>query len=112
MTIENWWRQTLTPKPTPAMVRRAYQTPALNPIGPRRTRSMKSTRQRGRLIGFVVSFGALFQFGGCDLGEITATTTLDGREVLINLIRAAIITPIDAYITNGVNNLFDDGDEE
>ncbi len=56
----------------------------------------------------------LFQFGGCEFSEITATSTvtLDTREVLISMIRGAILTPIDTFITNGVNELFDELDDE
>lgn len=52
----------------------------------------------------------IFQFpGGCQLENITATSTvtLSGREVVINMIRGALLTPIDAFITQGVNELFD-----
>ena len=65
-------------------------------------------KSRVRLLAGTLTFGTLFQFGGCQLGEVTATTTLDGREVIINLIRSAVLTPLDAYITAQVNNLFDD----
>ena len=46
----------------------------------------------------------------CNLNDITTTTTvtLDGREVIISLVRQAILTPIDQYITEAVNELFDD----
>jgi len=52
----------------------------------------------------------IFQFpGGCQFDNITATSTvtLSGREVVINMIRGALLTPIDAFITQGVNELFD-----
>ncbi len=58
----------------------------------------------------------LFQLplGGCEFDQITATSTvtLDTREVLISMIRGAILTPIDTFITNGVNELFDELDNE
>ena len=47
-------------------------------------------------------------FGGCKIDQITTTSTLDGREVMISLIRGAILSPIDAAITQGVNELFDE----
>jgi hypothetical protein len=59
----------------------------------------------------VLTFGVLGQFGGCDLGTITTTTTLDGREVIISLVRSALINPLDAFITDRVNDLFTDEDE-
>lgn len=64
-----------------------------------------SARKRGALA--LLAFGTMFQFGGCQLDQITTTTTLDGREVLIQLLRGAILNPIDAFITDRVNNLFD-----
>lgn len=51
--------------------------------------------------------GLLFQFGNCsDFGSITATTTLDGREVLTNIARSVILTPIDNFITTAINQFF------
>jgi hypothetical protein len=47
-------------------------------------------------------------FGGCQIDQVTASTTLDGREVLISLIRGAILSPIDSAITYGVNEFFDE----
>jgi hypothetical protein len=55
-----------------------------------------------------------FPLGGCELDQITATSTvtLDTREVLISAIRGAILTPIDTFITDSVNQLFDELDSE
>ena len=52
--------------------------------------------------------GFLCQLGSCDLGEITttSTTTIDGRELLISLVRGAIITPLDQWVTDTVNDAF------
>lgn len=68
-------------------------------------------KMRGTAIGGLLAMSTLFQFGGCNIGEVTATTTLDGREVIINLLRSAILSPIDAFITQQVNNLFDDDED-
>ena len=54
--------------------------------------------------------GALaFQFGGCNLGEFTTTTTttLSGREVISFLVRTAVLTPIETLINNGIEAFFD-----
>ena len=69
---------------------------------------MKSIRRalRNKSLGMLLGMGILCQFGGCDIGQVTTTTTMDGREVLISLVRGAILTPIDAWLTNGINNLF------
>lgn len=52
--------------------------------------------------------GSLCQLGNCDFGEITttSTTTIDGRELLISLVRGAIITPLDQWVTDTVNDTF------
>ena len=61
-----------------------------------------------RAIPLLCGLGAMLQFGGCDIGTIstTTTTTVDGRDALISLIRGAILTPLDAFITDSVNNAF------
>jgi hypothetical protein len=69
-------------------------------------------RKMRRKLGLLAT-GAMvyaFPFGGCQIGEITtsATTTVDGREVIIGLVREAILSPIDAWITAGVNQVFDE----
>ena len=72
----------------------------------------KVKRKAGALMMGALLFA--FPFGGCQIDQITTTTTLDGREVMISLIRGAVLSPIDAWITQGVNDLFDelvDGDE-
>lgn len=73
---------------------------------------MKTLRRmmRKKSVGMLLGYGVLCQFGGCDIGEITMTTTMDGREVLISLIRGAILTPLDAFITDSVNDLFSGND--
>lgn len=65
-----------------------------------------------RTLALVCGFGVVAQFGACRIGQITTTTTLDGREALIMLIRGAILTPIDAFITEAVNRAFQNDDEE
>jgi len=65
---------------------------------------------RYRTLGALGAGALLFQLGGCDFGQITTTTTLDGRELVISLIRGAILNPIDAYITETVNNAFDEAE--
>lgn len=69
---------------------------------------MGSTSKK-RLAGLLFSGGMLLQLGSCDFGSFaattTTTTTIDAREVIIQLVRGAIITPLDAYVTNAVSNL-------
>jgi len=69
---------------------------------------MKSLRRmmQKKSLGMFLGFGMLFQFGGCNIGEITTTTTTDGRQVLISLVRGMILGPIDTWITAGINDLF------
>ena len=65
---------------------------------------------RRRALKALCATGIVCQLGSCNLNDITTTTTmtLDGREVIISLVRQAILTPIDQYITEAVNELFDD----
>ncbi len=69
---------------------------------------MSRVRKLKKLVAIVGSAGMLFQFGGCDFGEVTTTqtVTLNGRDVIISLIRAAIITPFDEWVTDTVNDAF------
>ena len=60
-----------------------------------------------KAMGVFCTAGVLFQVGSCDFGEITTTTTLDGRELVLTLVRSAVLTPIDQLITAAVNELFD-----
>lgn len=80
---------------------------------------MRATRRKlKRFIGGLCVGTMALQFGGCniDLGEITVASaaTVNIRDVLIGLIRQAILTPIDVFITDGVNQTFDriDGGNE
>ena len=59
---------------------------------------------RAKSVGLLCGMGSLFQFGGCDLGSITTTTTLDTRDAILQLLRGAILTPIDAFITSAVDH--------
>jgi hypothetical protein len=72
--------------------------------------SMNQGKKRLRAVAALCGMGMLFQFGGCDLGQFQATTVtvLDGRQVIISILRSAILTPIDQYITTAVNNFFED----
>lgn len=66
------------------------------------------SRRLKRLAILVGASGLVGQFGSCDLGQITMTQTLDGREVIIGLIRNAIIVPLDQWITDTVNSAFEE----
>lgn len=61
---------------------------------------------RRSMIPTLLCASALFQFGGCSFGEITTTTTVDGRELLISLVRGAILTPLDQALTQAINDAF------
>lgn len=69
-------------------------------------RKFLSRRAAATLLGA----GMLFQLGGCNFGEVTTSFTLDGRELIISLVRTAIITPLDAFLTETINDAF--GDDE
>ncbi|MCO6437196.1 MAG: hypothetical protein J5J06_08930 [Phycisphaerae bacterium] len=59
-----------------------------------------------RAAAAALSAGMLFQLGGCNFGQVSTTFTLDGRELIISLVRTAIINPLDMYITDAINNAF------
>lgn len=61
---------------------------------------------RQKIIGMFCAMGTLCQFSSCDIGSITTTTTVDGREALISLIRGVLLTPLDQFITDAVNEAF------
>ena len=63
---------------------------------------------RKRFVSSLWTAGVLFQFGGCDLGPITTTVTIDARDLLINAVRSAVLTPIDQFITDRINAAFGD----
>jgi hypothetical protein len=56
----------------------------------------------------------MFSLGGCELDDFTTTTTttLDGRDVVTYLVRAAILTPIDDFLTNAIDAFFDQFEDE
>lgn len=62
------------------------------------------------------ALGSSLLLSGCDFGSITTTTTttLDGRDVITQLINAALITPIQNVLAEGVDNFFDEvlGDDD
>ena len=61
-------------------------------------------------VASAMGVASVFSLGGCDLGEFTTTTTttLDGREVVTYLVRSAILTPIDDFLTNAIDAFFDE----
>ena len=67
-------------------------------------KTLKRMLQRQCLAGFCAA-GFVCQFGGCDLTQITTTVTVDGRELISGAIRNAILTPLDAAITEVVNDI-------
>lgn len=63
-------------------------------------------RKYRKLFGAICGGAFMLQFSSCDLGNITTSTTLNGRDAIIQLIRGAILTPLDALITTAVNDAF------
>jgi len=64
--------------------------------------------KRTRAASAFLAAATAFQLGGCDFGQITTTVTLDGQDFFITLIRGAVLTPLDNFITDAINNAFDD----
>ena len=50
----------------------------------------------------------MFQFGGCELGEVTTTVTLDSEDLVISIIHDLIIAPLEQALTDAVTDAFDD----
>ena len=66
-------------------------------------------RRRSRTLAVLFSAGIVFQLSSCQLGTFTATQVLDGQQVIISLLRSALLTPIDQVITSTVGGLFSNG---
>ena len=49
---------------------------------------------------------------GCELGEFTTTTTttLSGEEVVTYLVRSLVVTPIDEFLTDRIEDFFGEED--
>lgn len=71
--------------------------------------SMHAPRRR-RALAAICSAAFLCQAGSCQFDEITTTVTLNGRDVFVSLFRDAILGPIDAYVTEAIDDFFDDED--
>lgn len=74
---------------------------------------MRNKRSRMRRIATAAAGGMALQFGGCDLGQITTTqtVTLDARDVVVSIVRAAILGPIESFLTAAIDDVFGVGDE-
>ena len=66
--------------------------------------------RRRRALAAIFAAAFLCQAGSCQFDEITTTVTLSGRDVLVTLFRDAILGPIDAYVTEAIDDFFDDED--
>jgi len=62
-------------------------------------------RRAGRASA-LLAVGTAFQLGGCNFGEITVTQTVNGADLVASLVRGAILDPIDAYVTDAINQVF------
>ena len=69
--------------------------------------SLSKQTRRAREGAAVCAIGIVCQFGGCDIGEITTSVTLSGQDLVIGLVRGAILGPLDAFITDAINDAFD-----
>ena len=71
-----------------------------------------ANRMRRGAVALLCAGSMLPQFSGCSLNDITLTQTINSRDLLINLIRGAILSPLDQLVTTAVNNAFDNNDDE
>jgi len=76
---------------------------------------MARTKRSGwvrRIAGAALSGGVLLQLGSCDIGTLTLPTTLDSRDALIQIVRGLVLTPVDQFLTDRINDLFMRDEEE
>ncbi len=75
----------------------------------------RALRRRCMSIGLVGTFCASL-LGGCDLGEFTTTTTstvtLNARDIVHFLVTSAVLTPLEVFINNTVDSVFDQVNQE
>ena len=76
------------------------------------TRVSKRLHRLRRAAALAGTGALVLQLGNCQLSDINVSSavTINGQDALIALIRGAILTPLDQFITNGINDLFDDED--
>jgi len=65
--------------------------------------------KRRRALAAFCSAAFLCQAGSCQFNDITTSVTLSGRDVFLTLFRDAILGPIDTYVTEAIDDFFDDG---
>lgn len=77
-------------------------------------RKLYQVTHRARRFAATSLLGTTLAFGGCELGEFTATSTvtLSGREIVSFLVRSAIMTPLQNAIDNAVDKFFDQFEED
>jgi len=64
---------------------------------------------RSKWFALLCSGGMMFQLSGCDFGQVDATVTLSGEEIITTLVRGAITGPLNQFINDSVSGLFNDG---
>ena len=64
----------------------------------------KNWRSGLRKTAMMLSAGTVFQLGGCDFGQITVSQSINANDLVISVIRGAILNPIDAFLTQAVND--------
>ena len=71
----------------------------------------KKWRRRTRLLGVICGGGAAFQVAGCDFGSVNVMQTVNANEVIAGLLRSVILTPINNWVNNAIDNVFDLNEE-
>ena len=69
---------------------------------------------RGRALLALVGMMCISSGGACDLGEFTTTSTvtLDGREVVEYLVESAVLTPINTFVHDRLDEILDQVDDD
>lgn len=61
---------------------------------------------RARRVAAVLAGATMFQIGPCNLESIEVTQTIETQQLLIDIANAVILDPIEAFVTNAINNAF------
>lgn len=77
----------------------------------------KLRRWKRRSVAACLASGlAIGSAGGCNLSDITATSTttvtLSASEAILTILQGLIITPLNDALTNAVNNYFGENEED
>lgn len=76
-------------------------------------KSNRAVRRMSRALALAATGGMVLHSGSCNLNDINvgSSVTVNGRDALISILRGVILTPIDEFITEGINEIVGDDDD-